>query len=82
MDLGAMAMKVFCAFPKDPALLDPPHQIVSVISRTLACWESYLSIEMQSVYSAAQADWATIYIYIDIDIDIFKKKQKPVTLGL
>ena len=27
-DLGAMAMKGDCAFPKAPALLKPHHQIV------------------------------------------------------
>ena len=28
MDLGAMAMKRYSAFPKAPVLLDPYHQIV------------------------------------------------------
>ena len=28
VDLGAMAMKECFAFPKAPALLEPPHQIV------------------------------------------------------
>ena len=28
VDLGAMAMKRYSAFPKTPALLEPHHQIV------------------------------------------------------
>ena len=28
VDLGAMAMKEYCAFPKAPALLEPHDQIV------------------------------------------------------
>ena len=34
-DLGTIAMKGYSAFPKAPALLEPLHQIVCVISRTL-----------------------------------------------
>ena len=51
VDLGAMPMKRFTAFPKAPALLEPHHQ-------SLWGW-SYPSAEMQSVYSTAPADWAT-----------------------
>ena len=105
VDLGTVAMKEYSTFPKAPALLEPHHQIFSVISRTLVggvtpicrdtfgvynspnllcqqdtCWrsltplqrysrctlqlpstrptgyllrESYLSVEMQSVYTTA-----------------------------
>ena len=63
MDLGAMAMKRYSAFPKAPALLEPHHQIVFVffvISRTFVDW-SYPYAEKQSVYSTAPADWATGY---------------------
>ena len=35
VDLGAMAIKGYSAFPKAPALLEPHHQIFSVIIRTL-----------------------------------------------
>ena len=58
VDLGAMAMKGYSAFPKAPALLEPHHQIVIVISRTLVGGVSYASAKKQSVYSTAQADWA------------------------
>ena len=34
VDVVAMAMKGYTAFPKAPALLEPHHQIVFVISRT------------------------------------------------
>ena len=33
--LGVMLMKGYSAFPKAPALLEPHHQIVFLISRTL-----------------------------------------------
>ena len=52
MDLGALAMKGYSAFSKAPALLEPYHQIVNVISRTL---------EMQSVYSIALSEWPIIF---------------------
>ena len=35
MDLGAMAMKGYSAFPKAPASLEPHQRLFSVISRTL-----------------------------------------------
>ena len=35
VDLGAMTMKGCSAFPEDPALPEPHHQIVKCISRTL-----------------------------------------------
>ena len=54
VDLGAMAMKGCSAFPKSPASLEPPIRLFSVISRILiGCLT-----EVQSVYSAAAADWA------------------------
>ena len=53
VDLRAMAMKGYSAFPKAPALLEPHHQIVS---RTLV--GGYPSAEVPSVYSTAPADWA------------------------
>ena len=59
VDLGAMAMKEYSAFPKAPALLEPHHQIVSChIQDTLYGGGSYPSAEVQSVYSTAPADWA------------------------
>ena len=47
VNLGAMAMKGCSTFPKLPASLEPHSLGVS-----------YLSAEMQSVYSAGKADWA------------------------
>ena len=59
VDLGAMAMKGYSAFPKAPALLQPHHLMFSVISRHSLGGGSYPSAEVQSVYSTAAADWAT-----------------------
>ena len=57
-DLGPMEMKGCSAFPKAPASLEPHHQIVQChIQDTHGGW-SYLSAELQSVNSTAQADWA------------------------
>ena len=55
-----MVIKGYSAFPKAPTLLKPHHQIVLChIHDTL--WRSLTPLqEMQSVYSAAPADWATI----------------------
>ena len=55
-----MAMKGCSTFPKAPALLQPHHQIIEYhIQDTRLGGESYLSAEMQSVYSTAQANWVT-----------------------
>ena len=67
VDLGAMAMKGYSAFPKAPTLLEPHHQMKFCdISRTLVRGgggggggeRSYPSADMQSVYSTAPADLA------------------------
>ena len=58
VDLGAMAEKVYSAFLKSATLLEPQHQIFSVIFRTLVGGGSYPSAEMPSVYSTVPADCA------------------------
>ncbi len=52
-------MKRYSAFPKAPASLEPSDCLVSYQGHS---WggESYLSAEVQSVYSTAPADWATV----------------------
>ena len=52
-----MAMKGYFAFPKAPVLLEPHFWLFSVISGH-SLGGSYLSAEVQSVYSTAPADWA------------------------
>ena len=59
VDLGAMAMKEYSAFSRAPGLLSLTIKLFNVIS-WIIMGESYLSAEMQSVYSAAPADWASI----------------------
>ena len=62
VDLGALAIKGYSAFPEDPALLDPHQQIVECHIKDLR-WESLtLSSEMLSVYSAAPAQLGHIPI--------------------
>ena len=57
VNLGAIAIKRYSAFPKAPDLLEPHYQIVLChILDTFG--ESYPFAEMQSVYSAASADLA------------------------
>ena len=58
VDLGVMVTKVYSAFPKAPALLEPDHQIVQChILDT--CRESLSPlVGMQSVYSLALANRA------------------------
>ena len=59
VDLGAMAMKGYFAFPKALVLLEPHHLIFCVVSgRSLG--EYYPSAEKQSVYFTALADRAII----------------------
>ena len=58
VDLGVIAIKMYSAFPKAPALLEPHHQIILVSYPGHSLGESYPSAEMQSVYSEATADWA------------------------
>ena len=51
-------MEGYSAFPKSPVLLEPHHQIIYVIPRTLVGGGgSYLSAEKQSMYSKAPAKW-------------------------
>ena len=49
--LWVMATKGYSVFPKAPSLLEPHHQIVLCHIHSMG--ESYLSVEMQSVYSKA-----------------------------
>ena len=63
-DLGAMAMKGYSAFPKDPALLEPHHQIVCGMV-LLLCREAvgvfYSSSRLGNVFAVIRR---YIYIYI------------------
>ena len=52
-----MAIKGYSAFPSITRAL-PSDRLVSYPEHSLG--ESYLSTEMQSMYSAALADWVTI----------------------
>ena len=70
VDLEVMAMNVYAAFSKAPALLKPHHQIVLCHIQDTRCGESYLSEEMQSVYSTAPADWI-ISIYLSIYLSMW-----------
>ena len=69
VDLGAMVMKGYSAFPKAPALLEPDHQIVWCHMQDTRCWDgrSYPSVEMQSVYSTAPVDRARWTDYFTIN---------------
>ena len=60
VDLGIMAMNVYSTFPKAPEL--EPHKLTqfSVTSRILVGLGFYSSTELQSAYSLASADWATL----------------------
>ena len=57
VDLGAMAIKGYSAFPKVPRLLEPHHQTVYSHKQDTR-WGSDPSAEKQSVYSTAPVDWA------------------------
>ena len=55
VDLRAIALKGYSVFPKAPALLEP-HNSDGLMSYQDTCWgggASYLSTEIQSVYSIA-----------------------------
>ena len=64
VNLGAIAMKRYSAYPKFPALLEPCHQIIWSHIRTLA--RTYLSAEIQLVYSTAHANLA--YLIKDLNL--------------
>ena len=59
MNLGAIAMKWCSAFPKAPASQEPHHQIIMCYVQDICSkvGGSYPSVEVQSVYSKAPADW-------------------------
>ena len=61
VDLGAMVIKEYSAFPKAPVLLEPHSRLFSVIIQDTCWWGSYLSAEKQLVYSTTPADWANRY---------------------
>ena len=63
---GSDGNEGYSAFPKTPALQEPWHQIVRVISRTLVGGRSYPFAVMQLVYSMPPppAYWATQSITI------------------
>ena len=70
MDLGAMAMQGYSAFPKSPSLLEPhhleaSHGLMSYPGYLLG--ESYLSAKRQFVYSAAPANLAIWMLFIEIN---------------
>ena len=83
VDLGVMAIKGCSAFPKAPALQEPNHKIVQCYIQDTRCGESYLTAEMQSVYSTAPADWAKSRVYacislsLSIYIYIYVAKREP-----
>ena len=62
VDPWVMTIKVYSAFPKAPALLEPHQQIVSYPGHSLG-GESYPTAEVQSEYPTAPADWA-IYLWL------------------
>ena len=54
---GPMAVKVYFAFPKAPVYWSLAIRLFNVISRELGSG-SYLSAEIQSVYSTVSSNWA------------------------
>ena len=58
VDLGAIAMKGYSAFPNAPALLEPHHQIIyyHIQNTRWRWWDLTPSEVMQSVCSIAPAD--------------------------
>ena len=61
VNLAAMAIKRYSAFPKASALPEPQHQIAYCHIKDTRWGVSYPSAEVQSVYSTALADSAIIY---------------------
>ena len=55
VDLGAMAMKGYSTFPKDPGHLLGGY----------GCGVSYSTAEMQSVYSTVPANWAGNHLLME-----------------
>ena len=75
VDLGVMAIKGYSIFPKVPALLT--IRLFSVISSTLVGGESYHCAEMQSVYSAAPADWVEKQNNVKVDrVEVLRFKKR------
>ena len=62
VDMGAMAMNGYSAFPNSPALLERHHQMSSGYHEYTFVVGSYPSAEKQLVYSTALAEWAKILV--------------------
>ena len=58
VDLGAMAMKRCSVFPQIPRTL-PSDCLVLYLGQSLV---GYLSAKVESVYSTAPAEWATVVL--------------------
>ena len=67
VDLGPMAMKEYSAFPKAQHHWNLTVRLFGIIYRTLVIRGSYLSAEVQSVYSTALADLAIKYLCISMN---------------
>ena len=87
LDLGAMTMKEYSAFPKASALCwNLTIRLFSVIYRTLVGGGCYPSAEIQSVYSTAPVDWAihrfkcqtVLFQIIQFSISTQFRRQKTV----
>ena len=62
VDQAVMAINGYSVFPKVPELLEP-HQGIVLCNIQLTQRESYSTVEKQSMYSKAVADWAKNYLY-------------------
>ena len=67
VDLALMAMKGYPAFPKAPTLLEPHHQILSVISRTLV--GGILLLSRKAVVVFYSPSWLSKCILMLLSVD-------------
>ena len=74
VDLGAMSMKGHSVFLKAPALLEPHHQILTIIFRTLFMG-LYPSAEVQLVYFSALFRQGKSHSLFNEAMDKFQRKD-------
>ena len=61
----------YSVFPKAPAYYSLTSRLFRMISRIFVREGSYLSVEMQSVFSTANADWVTYVLSLEHQLYIY-----------
>ena len=74
--LWVIQCQIRSEFSKAPASLEPQYQIVYCHIQDTCWWGSYVSAEVQSLYSTVPADWAMLYSHMQIHAERITTTQR------